>query len=299
MASSPSSERRLLGAVGAVHRDEWPFALLMFTYVFLVIGDLLDPEAAQEGRSSSSSTTSAGSTLAGRHFAAAEAELLAKVLNMVVAIVAVAAVHLAGAPLPPRAPDGHPDGRLRRRPPRLRAAGRTARAPATVWSFYLFGDLFSTLMVATFFAFLNDSVTPGGRQAPVRLRSASARSRAASSASSVIGRLDRVAGRVDLARMRCAAAACRSSSPWPSRAGRLVASRPPRSRRRPSRARRAAIRPSRARRWSCARPTCCRSPPSSALRDRVDDHGLPVHQHRGALSSMARRSGRISRACSR
>jgi AAA family ATP:ADP antiporter len=30
----------------------------------------------------------------------------------------------------------------------------------TIWSFYLFGDLFSTLMVATFFAFLNDSVTP-------------------------------------------------------------------------------------------------------------------------------------------
>jgi ATP:ADP antiporter, AAA family len=30
----------------------------------------------------------------------------------------------------------------------------------TVWSFYLFGDLYATLMVATFFAFLNDSVTP-------------------------------------------------------------------------------------------------------------------------------------------
>src|SRR5690349_16013018 len=30
-----------------------------------------------------------------------------------------------------------------------------------VWSFYLFGDLFNTLMVATFFAFLNDSVAPG------------------------------------------------------------------------------------------------------------------------------------------
>jgi AAA family ATP:ADP antiporter len=29
-----------------------------------------------------------------------------------------------------------------------------------VWTFYLLGDLFSTLMVATFFAFLNDSVTP-------------------------------------------------------------------------------------------------------------------------------------------
>ena len=31
----------------------------------------------------------------------------------------------------------------------------------TVWSFYLFGDLFSTMMVATFFAFLNDSVDAG------------------------------------------------------------------------------------------------------------------------------------------
>ena len=40
----------------------------------------------------------------------------------------------------------------------------------TVWSFYLFGDLFSTLMVATFFAFLNDSVTPDGGEAAVRAR---------------------------------------------------------------------------------------------------------------------------------
>src|SRR4029077_4895189 len=31
---------------------------------------------------------------------------------------------------------------------------------STVWSFYLMGDLFSTLMVATFYAFLNDSVSP-------------------------------------------------------------------------------------------------------------------------------------------
>ena len=35
-----------------------------------------------------------------------------------------------------------------------------APAGAGVWSFYLFGDLFSTLMVATFFAFLNDAVNP-------------------------------------------------------------------------------------------------------------------------------------------
>ena len=31
---------------------------------------------------------------------------------------------------------------------------------ATVWSFYIFGDLYNSLMVATFFAFLNDSVSP-------------------------------------------------------------------------------------------------------------------------------------------
>ena len=30
----------------------------------------------------------------------------------------------------------------------------------TVWSFYFFGDLYSTLMVSTFFAFLNDSIAP-------------------------------------------------------------------------------------------------------------------------------------------
>ena len=37
MANSPPSERRLLRAVGAVRRDEWPLALLMFGYFFLVI----------------------------------------------------------------------------------------------------------------------------------------------------------------------------------------------------------------------------------------------------------------------
>ena len=31
---------------------------------------------------------------------------------------------------------------------------------STIWMLYLAGDLFPTLMVATFFAFLNDSVTP-------------------------------------------------------------------------------------------------------------------------------------------
>jgi len=34
--------------------------------------------------------------------------------------------------------------------------------PVMIWVFYLYGDLFSTIMVATFFVFLNDSVTADG-----------------------------------------------------------------------------------------------------------------------------------------
>lgn len=100
-----------------------------------------------------------GLDLWGWHLHAAQAELLAKVANMFVAALAVVVfsalsrslhrqqltfvfaaffvVALAGYALVIHDP-GH----------------------LTVWSFYLLGDLYTTLMVATFFAFLNDSVTP-------------------------------------------------------------------------------------------------------------------------------------------
>ena len=87
-----------------------------------------------------------------------QAELLAKVLNMVVAAAAVAAFTL-----------------LSRKFARQQLTCifsifsvvclfayfflLTNPGGETVWTFYLFGDLFSTLMVPTFFAFLNDSVT--------------------------------------------------------------------------------------------------------------------------------------------
>lgn len=90
---------------------------------------------------------------------ASQAELLAKVLNMVVAYVAVVVFSL-----------------LFRKFARQQLTyifslffilsyiiySRFIDSPSdvTVWTFYLFGDLFSTLMVATFFAFLNDSVGP-------------------------------------------------------------------------------------------------------------------------------------------
>ncbi len=100
-----------------------------------------------------------GFDLLGWQMSAPQAELIAKVLNMVVAFLAVIVFTWLA-------------NRFRRQQLTLifvafflasyvlfsfevRSPG-----PAGVWSFYLFGDLFSTLMVATFFAFLNDSVTP-------------------------------------------------------------------------------------------------------------------------------------------
>lgn len=92
------------------------------------------------------------------HVSASEAELVAKILNMAVAFAAVVAFSW-----------------LARRYERQQLVhifaaffivcfvgysfvlGRPSNN--TVWTFYLFGDLFSTLMVATFFAFLNDSLS--------------------------------------------------------------------------------------------------------------------------------------------
>ena len=95
----------------------------------------------------------------GWHMLAAQAELLAKVLNMVIALVAATVFALLS--------------RSFRRQQLTYVFSvfiiscflfftlvlDSPGAP-TIWSFYLFGDLYSTLMVATFFAFLNDSVEP-------------------------------------------------------------------------------------------------------------------------------------------
>jgi len=91
--------------------------------------------------------------------AAAEVELVAKFLNMLVAIVAMVVFSTLAR-------------RLRRqRLSLVLSAGFVAifvlyaqvldrPRDAAVWSFYLVGDLFSTVMVAAFFAFLNDTVSP-------------------------------------------------------------------------------------------------------------------------------------------
>ncbi|MCA1789115.1 MAG: MFS transporter [Thioalkalivibrio sp.] len=143
-----------------IRRSELPLALLMFCYFFLVITTfwILKPIKKTVFINFYGEETF---DFAGLALSGPQAELIAKVLNMVVAYVAVVVFSSLARTL--------------RREQLTYVFGafflaafayyRFALAGAgelTVWSFYLFGDAFSTLMVATFFAFLNDSVDPGG-----------------------------------------------------------------------------------------------------------------------------------------
>ena len=133
-------------------------ALLMFFYFFLVIVSfwILKPIKKTIFGTFYDKT---GFNLLGWHMDAAQAEQLAKVLNMFVAFIAVIVFTWLAR-------------RMRRQQLTLVFSVFFIMAfviysmvlnnpnDVTVWTFYLFGDLFSTLMVATFFAFLNDSVTP-------------------------------------------------------------------------------------------------------------------------------------------
>ena len=152
MAMSP------LKQIMDIRRDELPQALSMSVYFFLVITAFWIVKPFKKGLLVQYYEES-GFNLLGWQLDAAQAELIAKVLNMFVAFAAATVfVYLARS--------------LRRQQltyvfSAFSIAGFVFFAyavgnpgAATVWSFYLFGDLFNTLMVATFFAFLNDSVRP-------------------------------------------------------------------------------------------------------------------------------------------
>ena len=142
-----------------IKREELPLALLMFSYFFLVITCFWILKPIKKGLFIEF-YDEAGFDLLGITYSAPQAELLAKILNMVVAFGAVVVFTRLSR-------------QLRRQQLTFVFAvffiacyllfGRWLHTPddLNVWSFYLFGDLYSTLMVATFFAFLNDSVTPG------------------------------------------------------------------------------------------------------------------------------------------
>ena len=141
-----------------IRKGEWALSLLMFFYFFLVITSFWILKPIKKSVFIGFYDIN-GFDLFGWHLSASQAELLAKVLNMIVAFIAVIVFTW-----------------LSRRYHRqqltvifglfciivygIYSQVINAPSPFVVWSFYLYGDLFNTLMVATFFAFLNDSVTP-------------------------------------------------------------------------------------------------------------------------------------------
>jgi len=145
-------------AIFDIRKSELPLALLMFSYFFLVITSFWILKPIKKSLFIQFYDQS-GFDLLAWHMSGPQAELLAKVLNMGVAFVAVTVFTWLAR-------------RYYRQQLTFIFSGFFLASYAaytfvilsprslTVWTFYLFGDLFSTLMVATFFAFLNDSVTP-------------------------------------------------------------------------------------------------------------------------------------------
>jgi AAA family ATP:ADP antiporter len=146
-----------LKALLTIRRREAPLALLMFTYFFLVISSFWVLKPLKKGLFVEL-YDSAGLELLGWQLRASQAELLAKVANVAVAFAAMALFTWLSR-------------RLRRQQLTQLFTGAfmvcyavyafvfAARGEVSIWTFYLFGDLFNTVMVATFFAFLADSVS--------------------------------------------------------------------------------------------------------------------------------------------
>jgi ATP:ADP antiporter, AAA family len=142
--------------ISGLKRSELPLAILMFSYFFLVITSFWILKPIKKALFITFYDTD-GFNLFGWQMMASQAELLAKVLNMVVAFAAVAIFTTLVR-------------KMHRQQLTFVFSGfflvcygiysilLSQVGDAVVWSFYLFGDLYSTLMVATFFAFMNDSV---------------------------------------------------------------------------------------------------------------------------------------------
>ena len=148
-----------LKQIVALRRDEWPLALLLFGYFFLVITTFWILKPIKKTVFIEYYAES-GFVMMGNELSASQAELLAKVLNMFVALVAATVFSMLS-------------DKLRRQQLTLAFSGFIFAGfvaymfllgdltGIVVWSFYLFGDLYNTLMVATFFAFVNDSLRSG------------------------------------------------------------------------------------------------------------------------------------------
>jgi ATP:ADP antiporter, AAA family len=159
MPSDAATQRHPLKQFAASLREHGALALLMFLYFFLVITTFWILKPLKKAIFVEFYEARGGLDLLGWHLEAAQAEQIAKVLNMVVAAVAVIVFTLLAR-------------RLHREQLTnifcgffavtmvVYAFAIASGGHAVSWTFYLYGDLWTTLMVATFFAFLNDSFKP-------------------------------------------------------------------------------------------------------------------------------------------
>ena len=141
-----------------IRRDEWAGALLMFSYFFLVITTFWILKPLKKSLFIGHYVAD-GIYILGSHFSAPQAEMIAKIGNMFVAFFAAALF-------------AYLSQYLRREKLTYAFTGLiiaiylvfriTLVEPhgGAVWSFYIFGDIYNTLMLAAFFAFLNDSTSP-------------------------------------------------------------------------------------------------------------------------------------------
>lgn len=150
MANSKSP----LKLIFAIKKEEWPLVLSLFAQFFLIITTfwILKPLKTEKLFAHYDNVPF---VLFGLEMSASQAELIAKALNIAVAALAVVAFSNAS-------------NYLRRQNLLAFFAGFIVLAllgfsviienppAAVVWVFYLFGDLFNTLMLAAFFSFAND-----------------------------------------------------------------------------------------------------------------------------------------------
>ncbi len=141
-----------------IRREEWPRALLLFSYFFLIIATYWILKPLKRGLIINY-FGDAPLRFFGTEFTGAEAEQFAKILNMIFAFVIVVVFTWASR-------------RLARHQLVLLFSGACGVAFAfygsvidrpndlVVWSFYVFGDMFNTIMVVLFWVFTNDVSAP-------------------------------------------------------------------------------------------------------------------------------------------
>jgi ATP:ADP antiporter, AAA family len=144
-----------------IRRDEWPLVVLMFLYFFGVITTFWILKPIKKGLFVGF-YSQLGETfeLFGWVMSGPQAELIAKIGNLVAVFVAVVVFTWLARTLR-RQQLTYVFGGFTFLVLLLYSVALRFAGEATVWSFYIFGDLYNSLMVATFFAFLNDSVRPG------------------------------------------------------------------------------------------------------------------------------------------